>query len=137
MSKFYRRSDKGPGYLSNREMFVVPRHDIDFWRSLIEVGSLGFFVEAEGGDGVKLRADKDTWFNGLTYFFDLSRYMRSAFWHDLAVQEGKGDLNDLLQSDAGQKAANRLFKQIALDDGKNAIAITMFIAIKTHTRWFK
>jgi hypothetical protein len=137
VSKFYSRVEGGSGYFSNREMFVVPRQDFEFWRTLVGVENLGFSVCLDEMGGIYFKAEDRTPFNGLTYFLDLSRYMRAAFWHDLARQEGKKDQNFILQTKEGRKAANRLFKQIAMDDGNNAAAVVMFGAIKTHTRWFK
>ena len=136
MGKFYRKANSG-GYFSNRRMIAVPRHDLEYWQSLIGIKGLGFEVQGYEDGGVFLFASANTWFNGLTFFFDLSRYMRAAFWHDLTVQEGKEKQHPMLQTTIGRKAANRLFKQVAMDDGSNTVACAIYGAIKSHTKLFK
>jgi hypothetical protein len=143
MGKFYKRVGQGQ-YRSTQYVRHYPKSDLKFWRSLIGFSNEFICVGMSTGTGyhgtkkvfVEIRGGAP--FNGATGYFDLVKLMRAVLFHDQLVEEcvPSSKKNPLLQTTEARRASNRVFRDIAKEDGSDFRAVFLYKMVKAYTRIF-
>jgi hypothetical protein len=143
MGKFYKKVGSGK-YLSTQYARHYPKSNINFWQSLIGIKREHFNILMDQGTGyagtkrVYIEVKDGAPFNGATGYFDIEQIMRAALFHDQLVEEGLdgGAKHPNLQTSEARRASNRVFRDIAKEDGSDFRAIFLYKMVKAYTRLF-
>ena len=113
-----------------------PRRDLRHWK-MLSGNDYGFMtIRTDELDHVFIELTRGTQFNGVTGYFDLSSLMRAALFHDNLVEEGYSDKHKhpMLQTTRARKAADRVFRDIAKEDGSNLRARILFRVLRGYAK---
>lgn len=124
-------------YEVTRSIRHYPKRDIRHWKMLSGTDYGFMTIGIASDDSPFIEITRGAQFNGVTGYPDLECLMRAALFHDNLVQEQVPDDKKslMLQTTCARKAADRVFKAIAKEDGSNFRARFLFRVLRAYARF--